>query len=534
MRKKINMKNLIKKSALFTFTYFLFFILSLENHAFLWEDLWVDLYKVIDSGIWELELKLTETEIRSENINKDLKKLWQDCLESVNAKELKEISSWNIELASQKIDDICKKDWIVWIKDLLSVQSDTRELNNIYTDEIEDKTKQIHSIARIWLYIDWIEENSWFDLITDLQEIDKIIFSEEIEYNWEELTNDKGFDNLIEDLNKKDENTQKWKKEESSENNDEVKLWEKDETIDSGIYSWSNNYVCKDQNDSSWLSEETLEEILKWSNKWKWSDKNIIWEDNRKDGLDKISKKRVSFNKRPRTWYVKINDNSVWPCSEFFCILIEFITYNYNLLWWGKTFSIESVVNRSNWHLKKFANMSLAQSKMTTNNFELWLRDLNLPEMFHLWFQVSKKSPPILNLQQEENWEGIDKKDEWPLTSKNMLREYYKNLWLDYDRANSLVKYKHKEEELKTIIDSAEMSIEEVTHKYRELQKNYDTMLKRNDLVSIQVDKSILYEDINDFYRQFVELEKFASGLNDYSSNINWIIKEFSKTPIHK
>jgi len=41
--------------------------------------------------------------------------------------------------------------------------------------------------------------------------------------------------------------------------------------------------------------------------------------------------------------------------------------------------SIENVLKTSNKHLKKAANTSLVQSKMSTNNFEMSLRDLDLP-----------------------------------------------------------------------------------------------------------------------------------------------------------
>ncbi|HIE44937.1 MAG TPA: hypothetical protein EYP87_01890 [Flavobacteriaceae bacterium] len=61
--------------------------------------------------------------------------------------------------------------------------------------------------------------------------------------------------------------------------------------------------------------------------------------------------------------------------------------------------SIQSIVEKSNEHLKKFANSSLIQSKMTTNNFELGLRDLNLSDIFSFGLVVTKKTPPILNLE---------------------------------------------------------------------------------------------------------------------------------------
>ena len=45
---------------------------------------------------------------------------------------------------------------------------------------------------------------------------------------------------------------------------------------------------------------------------------------------------------------------------------------------------------------------------------------MNLPDIFHLSFQVSTKPIPILNI------EDSSKQDESELSAKNMLEEHYK------------------------------------------------------------------------------------------------------------
>jgi len=53
---------------------------------------------------------------------------------------------------------------------------------NTFSDRASTKTNATYDIARIGLYSDGNIENSPFDLIEDLKEIDKIIFTQELEY----------------------------------------------------------------------------------------------------------------------------------------------------------------------------------------------------------------------------------------------------------------------------------------------------------------------------------------------------------------
>ena len=57
-------------------------------------------------------------------------------------------------------------------------------------NKAKEKAKKINTISRIWIYSDGNIENSPFDLIKDLQDIDQIIFSSKINYEWEELLSD--------------------------------------------------------------------------------------------------------------------------------------------------------------------------------------------------------------------------------------------------------------------------------------------------------------------------------------------------------
>jgi hypothetical protein len=82
---------------------------------------------------------------------------------------------------------------------------------------------------------------------------------------------------------------------------------------------------------------------------------------------------------------------------------------------------------------------------MTTNNFELGLMDLDLPSIFHMGVQIQKRSPPILNIdnqgKEQENNENEENNDKGEYSFLSMLEEYYKNNGLDFNTPNSIQQF---------------------------------------------------------------------------------------------
>ncbi|MDQ7023643.1 MAG: hypothetical protein Q9M97_09200, partial [Candidatus Gracilibacteria bacterium] len=162
-------------------------------------------------------------------------------------------------------------------------------------------------------------------------------------------------------------------------------------------------YSCPASSDESGLSQEDLDEILNGGSGG--NNGSGIINGNYNRGNSALGDNPFSFstgdsgviggdggNEIERKVYQAINDNDFFGgCETFFCITIEYLTHDGNLLIGGTTRSIESIMERSNNHLKKFANSSLVQSKMTTNNFELGLRDLNLSDIFSMPIVIIKK-----------------------------------------------------------------------------------------------------------------------------------------------
>lgn len=516
----------------FYILYSIFFTLKMRKNIFLYiplllliltktqisfglfsDPLWLDLYKNIDRWIYDLELKYVDRELKwwdtSWSIMEELKKVEElsqvtDCYDiDFKTQDIKNIATdqnnW-IELLFNKLEK-CQVDWALDIKTLTEYQTLIANYYNKALESAQNKVWKTYEVSRIWLYSDWNEENSPFDIMLDMQDIDKIIFETETEYNW---VNNYNMDNVVDSLLSWENMT------------DSVNYWQYKSTVNSNYsYNWNkleetdwSNLVCKI--DESWLSEDEINKLLNWS--WTTNSWSSWWYYSWKN-------------------YSKVNDNAVWPCSNFFCITIEFETYTHNLLWWGKWKSIEWFLKKSNEHLKKFANSSLVQAKMTINLFELWLKDLNLADIFHMWVQVSYKPVPILNLDKNnENWE--EDEDNSDFSWKNLLYRYYENLWLDYERANDLEIFQNEENEFKSIMNKSEMEANEAAKNYEELKAYQKVAAVQNAyLSSTVIDKKILTDDLSDFYNQFVELETFVKAMMDYSLTVNWVIKKMDKIP---
>lgn len=80
--------------------------------------------------------------------------------------------------------------------------AEIENLRNSKKQDAAQKSKDIYEIARIGLYSDGVLENSPFDIIVDLQDIDTVIFGEEIEYEGEQW--EKDTDELLEDFLEED------------------------------------------------------------------------------------------------------------------------------------------------------------------------------------------------------------------------------------------------------------------------------------------------------------------------------------------
>lgn len=510
------------KKFIFLIFWLLFIAPKVSFGNFLSDPTSLDLYKKIDAWYYELELKYIEKELKGWDMNGSIQ---EELNKRAKANGLQECFSWDIWVSDvKKIYNDADSSNILWniLKDCFDENQaiPTETFNNYFwivresylqnTQKAQTKVDNIYKIGRIWMYSDGIEENSPFDLVSDLEEINSIIFEEFIPYDWvNNFDLWRSVDGILSWLSPEEAF---WLSRYDRYTNPENNSTGSGNTIPPNF----SELICIDDNNNSWLNNDIFQQIINQNINSSWGTNSGSWSSESHN------------NEQNSKWnYAKINDNSVWPCNTFFCIMIDFVTYNHNLLWGSTNLSIEWLFKRSNTHLKKFASTSLIQAKMTTNHFEIWLKDLNLPDIFHVWIQVSYKPVPLLNVDKKET-----NKDDDEFKYKNLFSKYYSNLGLDFERANDLNLFSKKELEIRSWIESQELAITEFEKKFNNFYSYADEIKKQNNYISRTiVDKKVINEDIEWFYSKYIELESFTRALMEYTFWAKWIITEMNKIP---
>lgn len=497
------------------------------------DPLWLDMYKKVDKWLVEMEDKYLTKELKgwtmwgsiTDDLNKraKAKNLKDDCFKKdISVSDIKKIVN-DFNLSDMLKECLWEKDSQIWSNTFNKYVEIIKESYAENSKKAEVKVDETYKIWRIWMYSDGVEENSPFDLMLDLDEIDKIIFEQNIPYNWvntEDLW--KVTDGILNWLSPKEAfNLNRYKKDTilfSGKYKDNI------DNIDNSKPKWATDgstQVCT--TNTSWLDVNSINGILWDINKNKsnsWNLNNNSWS---------LNNKTWSLNNNPTWWgwYSKTNDSSMWPCNQFFCIVIKFVMYNHSLLGGWKNLSIEWLIKRSNEHMKKAASTSNIQANMTINLFEIWLKDLSLPDIFHVWTIVSYKPVPMMNVEKDGKDVASDE-----FKHKNLLTKYYKNLWLDYERANDLNIFKKIDGKLKAILDATEMAQTQSESKSNSLDSYISKMRKENEFISNTiVDKKVINDDMQDFYKQFIELESFTNALLDYTIWAWGIINKMKEIP---
>ena len=589
--------------------------INLTSASF-WSPTSLDLYKNIDKWIYELEDKMKTYELygwpKRTNINKEVNNLalieWNNpCLD--NWKEMSQakfdeiVSNGSIKDLAKYIDQKCiNDDWKISIETLDTTLKLLRKHNDYAKEVSTKKTDQIFKISNVSLYSDWMTENSWFDLMSDIQDINKIIFPVDAEYEaWEPVDVDSIMNwclariNLAPDITTTEQNTPEidydsqnagstndWTSNinntstsyNSTDTNDSLMGSNTEDIsytmtgldynpaitqIDHGyiITDTGNNYMCDDEN-TSWLSNSTFNYIINeiettTDNNYSVSESfnsntasphtsinttnpNTSWSSisnssNTSTIIDSSSSaSKASCPNVILEWeYEKVTDNTEWWCDDFFCIDIEFKMYEHNLFWASEDVTIQYLIDRSNEHLRKYASTSLIQSKMSTNNFEIWLKDLNLPDIFHMSFQVFTKPVPILEI--EPKW----KQDETEIASRNLLEEYYKQNGMNYQRRNDLALVTHTEQEKQSAVNSAVLSNINTINKEVEYGSEFlDKWDEKVDHIMKSIEKRVSYWATQTFELEYAEVDKFTVSINDYIKRLYSILIEMDKIPVEK
>lgn len=527
----------------------IYFILLLslffKNNAFSYwinyENNWF--YSNISKNIWKLDSDLYSIELQSNwwTSNKINEITWNICLQNnLTEEQINKISNWNIEDLKNFLNENCRTNVDLLNKTFGAIQN----LKSNTQNEAQNKSQKILNFSNIWVYNDWIEWNWPFDIIKDFENIDKIIFEnkgieekndssdnkKEIDL-WEkikELINNFAKSENISLYENKNEHTKLCDLSWNCDNYTEVQkiICEKNWNCSKEEKPWflniQNNFLCK--KDSSWLKETTWLIISKVLD-WKINNENNKENDNeRQENTKKDSNKNII---NPSWWYNKINDNKFFPCNNFFCIKIEFKKRENWLLSSGKVPSIEFLIKRSNWHLEKI-NSSLSQSKMTTNNFELSLKDINLSEMFHMWFQISYEPVPILKIDKE----GEEKEEDWELWLDSQLEKYYEAHWLNYKLRNDISNFNKIDVEKQIVLNTSWTSINKISQRALETDRvNLDKLIDLN-WITKTLEEKVKVSRVSDIEEQMKEIEVYNKAINNYIINLGELLKKMVNIPV--
>lgn len=516
-----------------------FYIWAFYVSALIWEDLWLDIYKALDEGVKNLEQTQYEYELSGqwegsvfETVNQILEREWLEC--NVYSADDIETLLWNDwGNAIEAITSAC-----AWWESRVSiqfsekVQNAFREIRRVFTQRAERKAEMTYRVARIGLYADGNTENSPFDLVMDLQEIDRIIFWEEIDYEWITPVDNQSFQDFI---NKVINNPI----EEDMASEEDV-WWEGEENISSeedlGETMTETDvalipehlYTCPVPN-TTWLDDEEYEALVGSLNpEWTWSYIPIIntflypewirddWGDWKWPLSSEGPSGSFSSAKAP------------WACNEFFCIIIEFETTEYGLIGW-ETRSIMKILSKVAEHCEKPANASLTQRKQTTNNFELGSIIRDLPGMLRwLGIEVSTKSIPIL---EETEQDEDPTREEIRQEVENMLRERFRWIWLDYERQNDIDIADRSAIVQKIFQTSWGMPLSYPEQRLNDF-RSYDQAFTRASLQTQSDTTQITsQQQLEWFVNHFNELERFTFSLSDFIEQFSWVITTLENIP---
>jgi len=546
----------MKKSKLIVSIFIFFNLISnLQNvDAFLDEDLWLDLYNNIDEWIDNLEAKnysyiITKwwTDTIAEKINEII---WKQCIkDNIDISSLYKIVAWDVKTLNYYTTDECKYDW--WsIMYLTTLQENLEKITDIHNETIkqsEEKTKMIYNVSRIWLYSDWNEENSPFDLIKDVENINNIIFSITKEYKYEWTEKSSLWDFLWSDFWTNDINSDyliNWTNPISNTTWSISNSWEITSTNDSNTNTNNNNsnsniysenwYVCSTINslDLTWLNKENLNDIIKAINK----DNNYSSNNNSNSKNNNNNSTYTKTYEEPSlTWNLNyLSSNSIFSpeskCDSFFCITIEFKTSNHNLLWWwtSKNKSIEWIIQNSNEHLYKYSHTALEQHQMTMNNWESSIKNLSLSDIFSFNVIVFFRDVPWLNIEKNKS-DSDESKENSSYSANSLLSQYYSKYWLDYTRANSIEDFYSNYAQLKSLNDSTEISTADATEEYNQYKTYLAEKATKDSLLSNIINTKEKYDNIEDMQWLFWELFSFTNTFEIYTQWVITQIKQMSE-----
>ncbi len=301
----------------------------------------------------------------------------------------------------------------------------------------------LERLGSLWLYTDGDASNSDYDIIVDIDKINKLIFSEDLKYSWTKNMAKSSFADLLagKPIRPLFGNTGNTNGTGSTGNG-----WSWISNGSGGQTSWTTTItlsslglgsICKSNGGSDITSVDNL----------------VNW-----DFLTDLSSTLAGGNNsigNVGANYGNPSDasgtgwNAIWvsptsssdfydriPCDSIFCIEVQMISGNQNLLGGGQNKSIEGILDRHLKLMEPIADSNLAGQKMTNNSWQLDWTNLKFANII---------PKPLLYISNKPQVTRQDKKDDTPASKDAKLQAAYKcamySAWLPSDPniANSVI-----------------------------------------------------------------------------------------------
>ncbi len=344
-----------------------FFSYAADDAGYIGKALGLDFYSVIDDGSYSLTNQMVRLELEK---TKTLGELWIGCpgIEYIGAlptdEKILNYGSINYARLSEalrgKTLTIDTYQWLVIC------------LQERYAGIVKQKGREIdrlQKISSVGLYTDGDTTNSDYDIITDINKIDKILFSEPLKYEGVKNTSSKALSQslflgviplpLIPETSgispgKKGSNSGEL----SSGNTGTINTKKNSEVI--GELCTSNNTSIPID---SIMDERFMYEL---GNTLKWDRWIPVGERYGEDAS--IEVKWTGSNSSGSLTSASDFFHPKWSCGGIFCIDVRIIWGSANALGWGKTPSIQSILEKHQKILEIIEPTNLKCQKMTNNN----------------------------------------------------------------------------------------------------------------------------------------------------------------------
>lgn len=529
-----------------------------KSYAFMWEDLWLDIYNKIDQGMRTIDFAQYQYELTGQGernvfevVNQILSQDGYEC-EIWTPQEIAILlGQTETNQLAYMLEKCTKNKETITINSIANIQETLKEIQNEFKRGAVDKSQLSYDVIRVWLYYDGIDENSPFDIMSDIQRIDRIIFWERIEYEGTEMI---------------DISEQLWSYFEplwalwaestiAPVSVQYSSVWPSSWLPSSSWTQWTQNSEQENSTPTSWnqnpffispqyacLPEDDVWHMI--------ADKDDTYSELSRQQQSQIPPQTITRSAPwsqstqswpilpwayPEPWPIEAEDyewvGSPWPCDDTFCIKVTTEKSQYGIVW-RETRSILDVSEKTANHCFVAANTSLTQRKKTTNNFELGSIIEDLPSLLRgMNIYISSKPIPSLDVTEHE---AIVSRSQATQEVKKQLISSFNIRGLEYDRENDIVNFTRYEYELKSLYGSDGLSLDAGQSRFNDYLGFQEAYNQEAQKTAVKKRNALMFQDMQWFNEHFLEIERTSYALWEKVDMLASLLDAFLQVPTRR